>query len=185
VSGPEEILQFCCRDEWRAWLAGHHATERQAWLIHPKKDATQPGLHYEEAVEEALCFGWIDGQLRSMDGERFALRYSPRRRGSVWSVGNKQRVAKLIRQGRMTEAGLAAVRHAKESGEWQAASRREAVDEIPADLVRALRRHQGRLAAFRALPKSRRAQFLWWIDSAKRTETRRRRIRAVVDRVGG
>src|SRR5512136_2082325 len=119
------LLPFISRDEWRAWLEENHATATEAWLVHNKKHTGKPGLALEEAVEEALCFGWIDGVLKPIDEEKYALRYSPRKKGSLWSETNKRRVRKLIKQGRMTEAGLAKVQEAKANGEWRAAALRE------------------------------------------------------------
>ena len=110
---------FCPdRDTWRVWLAEHGATRREVWLLFSKKHTGRPGLEYVEAVEEALCFGWIDGQLRRIDEEKHAIRFTPRRTGSVWAKSNKARVARMIEQGRMTEAGMALVRDAQKNGEW-------------------------------------------------------------------
>lgn len=180
---PLEPLAFANREQWRAWLELNHGTQCEAWLIHTKKGVKPGGLAYEEAVEEALCFGWIDGLLRGLDAERFLLRYSPRRRGSVWSESNRQRVARLVRQGRMAQAGLQKVREAQESGEWDAAGTREDAGALPTDLEEALRSREGAWEAFRALPPSHKKQYLWWIAEAKREETRLRRILATVDRV--
>jgi uncharacterized protein YdeI (YjbR/CyaY-like superfamily) len=182
---PEQLLEFADRAAWRAWLEAHHAEAREAWLIHYKVGAGKRWLTYEEGVEEALCFGWIDGLLRSMDAERYSLRYSPRRRRSMWSESNIRRVEKLVAEGRMTAAGLAKVAEAKESGEWEAAIRRRDVSTIPEDLERALASHEGALAAFKAWTPSRIRRYLWWIESAKRAATRERRIAAVVDKVLG
>jgi uncharacterized protein YdeI (YjbR/CyaY-like superfamily) len=180
VKISDQCLTFANREEWRAWLEKHHATEREAWLIHAKKKAAQRSVTYEEAVEEALCFGWIDGLLHSIDGERYALRYSPRRRRSVWSESNKQRVEKLIREGRMTAAGLAKIAAARESGEWDAAAAREDVSAIPADLAQELERSDV-LGAFNEWSASRKKQALYWLSSAKRPETRQKRIQAIVE----
>jgi uncharacterized protein YdeI (YjbR/CyaY-like superfamily) len=180
---PEKVLHFADRAEWRTWLEEHHADEKEAWLVHYKKGAKKSTLTYEEAVEEALCFGWIDGLLRSIDAERFALRYSPRKRKSVWAESNKKRAEKLIREGRMTQAGLDKIAEAKESGEWEAASRREDVSVIPPDLEQALQSHRNARAGFMGLPPSRKKQLIWWITSAKRDETRKKRIQATVDMV--
>lgn len=174
-------LTFRDHHEWRAWLEAHHAIRTEAWLVHLKKGVDRPGLRYEEAVEEAVCFGWIDGLLRGIDAETFALRYSPRKRDSVWSLSNIERVEKLIGEGRMTAAGLAAVTAAQENGQWQAAARREDVDTIPVDLEQALRPHEGALAAYQAQPVSRKKQWLYWLESARRSETRARRVEAIVD----
>ena len=180
---PEEVLHFANGAEWRAWLEEHHAEEKEAWLVHFKKGSKTSALAYEEAVEEALCFGWIDGLLRSIDAERFTLRYSPRKPKSIWAESNKKRAEKLIREGRMTQAGLDKIAEAKKSGEWEAASRREDVDSIPPDLEQALQSHHHARERYLELPASQKKQLNWWISSAKREETRNKRIQAVVDLV--
>jgi len=180
---PTHPLLFSTPDEWRAWLAEHHAAHSEVWLVHYKRGAGKIALTYEGAVEEALCFGWIDGLLKSIDAESYALRYSPRRPNSVWSASNIARVEKLVRAGRMTPAGLQKVQEAQASGQWDAALQREEVDAIPPDLYQALRRRKGAVAAYRALSPSRRKQLLYWLTSAKRAETRARRIQAIVDEV--
>jgi uncharacterized protein YdeI (YjbR/CyaY-like superfamily) len=114
MKGGEKPLELVCRDQWRTWL-----------------DA----LSLEEAVEEALCFGWIDGLLRSVDAETYLLRFSPRKRKSIWSESNKRRAEGLIRAGRMTAAGLEKIAEAEANGEWEAATAREDVDAIPEDAV--------------------------------------------------
>jgi uncharacterized protein YdeI (YjbR/CyaY-like superfamily) len=102
-----ETLYVNSRDAWRAWLAGHHAEKPEVWLVFCRKDSGKPSLSYGEAVEEAICYGWIDSQIRSLDGERFARRFTPRRPGSRWSNYNRQRALKMLREGRMTGAGKA------------------------------------------------------------------------------
>lgn len=179
------LLEFADRSEWRRWLEAHHVDEDEAWLILYKKGFEGAGLGLEDAVEEALCFGWIDGLLRSRDEQTYALRYTPRRRDSVWSMTNIERAERLIREGRMTEAGLKAVAEAKESGQWQAAIRREQVDVIPPDLEGALGQREGAIAAYKALPDSRKKQFTYWLQSAKREATRQRRVERIVDEVTG
>ncbi len=178
MNDPDNHLIFASREEWRAWLEEHHATDREAWVLHDKKKVAKRSLTYEEAVEEALCFGWIDGLLRSVDGETYALRYSPRKRRSVWSETNKQRAEKLIQEGRMTAAGLEKIDQAKVNGEWEAAVAREDVTAIPADLEQELRRN-GVWESFTGWPASRKQQYLYWVSSAKRPETRQRRIEAI------
>jgi uncharacterized protein YdeI (YjbR/CyaY-like superfamily) len=178
-------LTFTGPDEWRNWLAAHHAEEDEAWLVGPKKAFRATGLAYEAAVGEALCFGWIDGLLRRLDESRYVLRYTPRRPNSVWSMSNIRRVERLIREGRMTEAGLRRVAEAKENRQWEAAIRREQVDVIPPDLEKALRQVEGALAAYRALPASRKKQFIYWRQSAKRPATKRRRVEKIVQEVVG
>ena len=182
---PPKYLEFADRNEWRSWLEAHHAEENEALLVHYKKGYQESTLLYEAAVEEALCFGWIDGLLRRLDERRYILRYTPRRRNSVWSISNIQRVERLIRAGRMTEAGFRKIAEAMESGQWEAAIRREQVDIIPPDLEEALGQREGGVAAYRALPASRKKQYIHWLLTAKRSETKRRRIEKIVEEVLG
>jgi uncharacterized protein YdeI (YjbR/CyaY-like superfamily) len=109
---------FQDREDWARWLEQNHAGEREVWVIHQKKASRLPGLRYEEGVEEALRFGWIDSQMYRLDDETFALRYSPRRPGSVWAMSNRVRVERLLAEGRMTPRGIAAVEEAKRRGTW-------------------------------------------------------------------
>ena len=180
---PSAFLSFRTREEWRSWLERNYASRDEAWLLHPKVGSTQPGLAYLEAVEEALCFGWIDGLLQPVDKDNFALRYSPRKKNSIWSPGNKTRALRLIRQGRMTQAGLQKVAEARANGQWKAASEREDITRIPPDLMRALRARVGALPAFRKLAPSLRKQYLYWMASAKRPATRHKRSNAIVREV--
>jgi uncharacterized protein YdeI (YjbR/CyaY-like superfamily) len=114
-------LRMTTAEEWRAWLRANHAVEKEAWLIFYKKHTGISGVTFEEATEEALSFGWVDSIMKRIDDEKYALRYTPRRKGSAWSEGNKKLVARLIEQRRMTEAGLAKINEAKQSGEWNKA----------------------------------------------------------------
>jgi uncharacterized protein YdeI (YjbR/CyaY-like superfamily) len=179
------LLTIRSRDEWRDWLEAHHQSSDEAWLVLHKKTARKPTLTLDEAVREALCFGWIDGKLRSLDEESYSLRFTPRRPDSVWSLNNIRRVEDLIRQGLMTDAGLEKIAEARESGQWQAALRREQVDVIPVDLKSALRRCKGATARYRDLPPSRRKQLLHWLMTSRTPQTRQKRIEAIVEEVGG
>ena len=179
MKGPDKCLTFASREEWRAWLEEHHAIDQEAWLFHFKKKVAKRALTYEEAVEEALCFGWIDGLLHSIDSEKYALRYSPRKSRSVWSEANKRRVEKLINEGRMTAAGLEKITEAKENGEWDAATAREDVTAIPADLAQELKKNKV-LASFNKWPASRKRRYLYWLSSARKLETRQKRVQAIV-----
>ena len=127
MTKPTNPLEFEDRCQWRTWLKKNHSIETEAWLILYKKKYQDQGLTLDEAVEEALCFGWIDSTLRSLDEKRYALRYSPRKQNSIWSMSNIQRVEKLIAEGKMTAAGNLKVTEAKQSGAWEAAIRREQV----------------------------------------------------------
>lgn len=173
------------RAAWRAWLDRHPA-EREIWLLLAKKHVPGRWLGYDEAVEEALCVGWIDGLVKAVDGDFRAVRFTPRKRGSVWSVLNKRRVARLTRAGRMTEAGLVHVRLARASGAWAAAEaadtdRRTASLAAPPDLAAALAAAPAAGARFAAEPPGYRRLVLRWIRDSRRPETRARRVGRVVE----
>lgn len=164
------------REQWRSWLEANHGTERELWLTFYKTHVDKVGLGYEQAVEEALCFGWIDGLRKRVDDETYTIRFSPRHRNSVWSPTNKRRVARMIEEGRMTEAGLVKVREAKASGRWAEAARKRGVTPVPSELGEALERENDARQNFETLAPSYRRQFVEWVAAAKREETRRRRV---------
>lgn len=170
----EETFHAADHKAWRAWLRRNHATARRVWLISYKTSTGKRGLSYDEAVEEALCFGWIDSLAKSLDAQRSMQLYTPRRPRSAWSGLNKRRVERLIAEGRMTAAGLASIEVAKRNGAWTAGDAAESLI-VPPDLRKALTAAKAtkNFAAFS--PSSRRA-ILYWIDSAKRPETRAKRI---------
>lgn len=180
---PEQPLRFQNRDEWRSWLQGNHATRKDAWLVIQKDQASHPGVRYDEAVEEALCFGWIDGAMKGAKADFFYLRFSPRTKRSIWSMSNIRRVEKLVGEGKMTEAGQRKIEEAKASGEWDAAIRRENVDIIPEELETALRKIDGALAGYQNLPASRKKQYIYWLQSAKKDETKQRRIQKIIEEI--
>ncbi|MEN6424480.1 MAG: YdeI/OmpD-associated family protein [Phycisphaerales bacterium] len=171
---------FANRDQWRAWLEDNHATAQELWLVFHKKHTSKRGLTYDEAVEEALCFGWIDGILKRIDDEKHMNRFCPRRTNSIWSERNKERVRKMIEAGRMTEAGLAKVREAKENGQWDKAAQREDTVIVPAELAAALAKDERARLNFEKLAPSYRRQFIYWVGTAKREETRRKRVALAV-----
>jgi uncharacterized protein YdeI (YjbR/CyaY-like superfamily) len=164
---PDQPLRFEDPSAWRDWLKANHATHHEAWLVILKVKSPRPGIYLVEAVEEALCFGWIDSLMHSTGEGYYYLRFSPRQPGSVWAASNLQRVERLIAEGRMTEAGMAQVRQAQESGEWQAALRREDVTSLPDDLRTALESSPQAQANFESYPASYKKQLLYWIDSAR------------------
>jgi uncharacterized protein YdeI (YjbR/CyaY-like superfamily) len=173
-------LSFRNRNEWRRWLEKNHRKGKEVWLVHYKKDAGKIGLQLEEAVEEALCFGWIDGKLKKVDKETFILRYSPRKANSVWSKLNRERAEKMIKAGKMTSAGLSITEEAKKSGSWNRAYTSLKRDRIPPDLRRALAKDKRALHNFQSFANSYRNMYIHWIKSAKTDETRRKRIKKVV-----
>ena len=171
---------FKDREAWRAWLAKNCAREPELWVVLYKKNSGKPSVSYDEAVEEALCFGWIDGLTKSIDDEKYGVRFTPRKSGSIWSESNKKRVAKMIEQGRMTEAGLAKIKEGKQSGEWDKATEREDTTNISPELKRALESDKIAQQNFDKLAPSHKRQYIGWIADAKRDETRERRIRQAV-----
>jgi len=176
-----ETREFASAAAWRAWLADNYHREKEAWLLIRKKHACGSGVTYLEALEEALCFGWIDGILKRVDDEKHLIRFSPRRKGSIWSGQNKKRVRQLIRAGRMTEAGLARIKEAKANGQWDQAVQREDITLVPPELVTALAQNERARANFDRLAPSYRKQFIYWISAAKHQETRDRRVSEAVE----
>jgi len=173
--GELPLIEPANRAEWRAWLKQHHATSPGVWVAVGKKGGTRTTLTYEEMVLEALRFGWIDGVVNRLDADRFKQRVTPRRPGGTWSRSNKERVARLIEQGLMTPAGLAAVEAAHANGSWKLLDDVEDLV-VPSDLAAALERVPAAAAFFSGLSASPKKFILYWIGSAKREETRARRI---------
>ncbi len=174
-----ERVQMETRAAWREWLMEHHETSPGIWLVTFKKGSGKPYLSYDDAVEEALCFGWIDSRPGKLDDERTMLLYTPRKKGSVWSASNKQRIERLMSDGQMMPAGLAKIEAAKADGSWTALDGYDSV-EAPDDLRAAFAENVAAEERFMAFSPSARKQLLWWIVSAKRPETRQKRITTLV-----
>jgi uncharacterized protein YdeI (YjbR/CyaY-like superfamily) len=172
---PPNAIHPLTRAEWRTWLEENHTQTAGIWLISYKKASGKPRMEYGEAVEEALCFGWVDSKPNKLDEERSMLWFAPRKAGTGWSRANKQRVEKLIQAGMMAPAGLAKVEAAHEDGSWNALDAVEAL-EIPSDLEAALAANPPAQDYFEAFPRSVKRAILEWIASAKRPETRAKRI---------
>jgi uncharacterized protein YdeI (YjbR/CyaY-like superfamily) len=173
------------RAAWTAWLEEHHATAQEVSLVFYRKATGVASIEYAAAVEEALCFGWIDGIKHKLDDRRYTYRFTPRRPGSRWSEINKQRVAALRATGKLRPAGLAAIAAAEASGSW-AAPRRDVPTRVPAELAAALRTSPKARAAFDRLPPSHRRQWQLYVHDAKQVATRQRRAaRAVAQLVAG
>lgn len=172
---PENAVQPGTRAAWRRWLERHHTREQGVWYVGVKKSSGKARMTYEDMVEEALCFGWIDGQARALDAERSMLWLSPRKPRSVWSLPNKQRVERVLAAGLMRPAGQAAIDRAKANGSWNALDTIDAL-EIPDDFAQALAALPKARAHFDAFPKSAKRAMLEWIRQAKRPETRARRV---------
>ena len=174
-----EQVYVADRAEWRRWLAANHASSPGIWLVFDKKASRADRLAYGDAVEEALCYGWIDSTLRTLDHARYAQLMAPRKPKSTWSRANKERVERLIAQGLMATPGHASIERAKSNGSWASLDEVESLV-VPADLARALRAARGATKNFAAFPPSARKGFLGWIRAAVRPETRAHRIAHVV-----
>ncbi|MCS6910127.1 MAG: YdeI/OmpD-associated family protein [Anaerolineales bacterium] len=172
---PPNSVHPKSRAEWREWLERNHARAEGVWLISYKKGTGKPRFEYDEAVEEALCFGWIDSKPKKLDEERSMLWFAPRKPGTGWSKANKERVEKMIAAGKMAPAGLAKVEAAKRDGSWTALDAIEAL-EIPPDLEKALAANPKAQEYFAAFPRSAKRSILEWIANAKTPETRARRV---------
>jgi uncharacterized protein YdeI (YjbR/CyaY-like superfamily) len=179
---PTAPLDFRNPAEWRKWLRRNHAKSQGEWVYMYKKDAGKVGLRYPEALDEALCFGWIDGIIKAVDRDRFKQRWTPRRPGSIWSQSNKARVKRLTAAGRMCEAGLAAVKTARKTGKWQNAYSNLRSPHVPPELVEALRADPLAWKNFNRFAPSYRRIYAGWVADAKQVATRERRIAAVVRR---
>ncbi len=172
---PENAIQPATRAAWRRWLERHHTRDKGVWFVYFKKSSGKQRFTYDDLVEEALCFGWIDGQARTLDVERGMLWLSPRKPKSVWSAPNKVRVARVIAAGLMHPAGQAKVDAAQANGHWTALDSTDRL-EVPDDLAAALAATPKARAHFDAFPATAKKGVLEWVRQAKRPETRARRI---------
>ena len=180
-----EIESICpaSQQEWRQWLKENHHKKQSVWLIHYKKNSGKPTLTWSEAVDEALCFGWIDSIRKSIDEEKFIQFFGKRKSGSTWSKVNKEKVQRLIAEKLMTQAGLNSIETAKQNGSW---SILDDVEElvIPTDLIKAFKTQRDSKDYFISLSKSVRKAILQWVVLAKRPETRQKRIAEIAELAG-
>jgi uncharacterized protein YdeI (YjbR/CyaY-like superfamily) len=182
VMDEAERLHFTTASQWRDWLAEHHPRSRGVWLVSHKPRTGKPTIDYEDAVCEALCFGWIDSTYRSLDEERGMLWWSPRRKGSLWARTNKVRVERLEAEGRMTDAGRAAIEAARADGSWTILEPVEALI-VPDDLKAAFDARPAARERWEALAPTARRAYLLWVATAKREATRSKRVEETADRV--
>ena len=180
--GDDGLQRIIAADRmvWRAWLEANGETEAAVWLVYFKKGSGQPSITWDEAVEEALCFGWIDSKAKPIDDRTYMQYFTPRKPKSVWSRVNKERLERLTAAGLMREAGLRAIETAKANGSWTSLDEVEALI-VPDDLASAFAAVSGAEDGFAGLSRTTRRNTLQWIASAKRPETRARRIAATVD----
>ena len=166
------------RTEWRSWLATNHDKETEIWLVYYKKVSGKPSIEYEDSVEEALCYGWVDSIIKKLDEERYVRKFTPRKETSKWSPSNIRRVEKMIKAGLMTEHGLNLVQAGKSSGEWDQPTQKPLLKfEMPEEFANALKENPEAKQTFETLAPTYQKQYLGWILTAKRAETRERRIK--------
>jgi len=172
---PIKTVKARTAARWRAWLADHHDSESEVWLIFPKRHTGRPSVSYEEAVNEALCYGWIDSLVRRLDDDHYAQKFTPRRPGSRWSTANRRRYARLKAAGRLRPAGL----KLGPTGRDGDAPRPSEAD-FPRYILDALERRPAARDFFKSLAPSYRRIYVGWIDSAKRPETKMRRLQEAI-----
>lgn len=175
------ILYFPCAKDWEEWLAAQHTTLAGVWLRLAKKGSAMQSVSYREALDTALCYGWIDAQKKPESDQAWLQRFTPRREKSIWSKLNRERAAALIEAGRMRPAGLVQIERARQDGRWEAAYDSPAKAGVPDDFAAALARNARAKAFFATLDRANRYAVLWRIQTAKKAETRARRIRQFVE----
>lgn len=176
-----ETLYITNREEWRLWLEKNHDNKKEIWLIYYKKNSGKPRIPYSDAVEEALCFGWIDSTVKKIDEEKYAQRFSRRNIGSIWAKSNMERVSRLIKEGKMTPAGLEAFKNFDKNRSQKALRAADSLI-IPRDLKEALMKNKGAWRNYNDFSSSNKKMYIWWVANAKRPETRAKRITSIVEK---
>lgn len=174
------ILSFKSQKDWASWLAKNHTASNGIWLRFFKKDSGVPSVTYAEALDEALCYGWIDGRLDPYDEKSWLRRFTPRRPRSPWSKRNIEHVNRLTAAGRMKPAGLQEAEAAKKDGRWDKAYDPQGAMEMPADFLQALAKDKKAKAFFESLNRANHYAIAWRLQTAKRPETRARRMQAIL-----
>lgn len=174
-------IEFQEKEGWRDWLAKNHDHETEIWLVYYKKATGIPSITYDESLDEALCYGWIDCGVRKIDDQRFARKFTPRKEKSSWSLVNKKKVEKLTLEGRMTAYGMEKVEAAKKSGAWDKPGQQPKLDfTMPPEFKNALKENPQAEAFYQGLTQTYQKQYLAWIITAKRADTKTRRIQEAV-----
>ena len=181
MPGDYPQLELSGQDDWQAWLDANHESSDGVWLMFAKKASGITTVNYAEALDVALCFGWIDGHVKRLDDDYYLQKFTPRRKRSRWSLINTEHVARLIEEGRMRPAGQAQIDAAKADGRWDAAYASPSRAKVPADLEAELDKSKKAAEKFESLSKSARYTIVYAIEEAKRPETRARRIKKYVD----
>jgi uncharacterized protein YdeI (YjbR/CyaY-like superfamily) len=180
MTSQPDSRRFATQRAFVGWLRRNHASSDGVWLLIAKPGADRPTVTYPEAVEAALCYGWIDGQKKSIDAHHWLQRFTPRRPRSVWSKANRAKAEALIRSGRMQPSGMAQIDRARSDGRWDAAYEGARTAAVPPDLQAALDAEPEAGAFFAGLDRANRYAVLWRVQTAIRPETRIRRIRTLV-----
>lgn len=175
-----EELYVTSTEDWRNWLETNHDSKSEIWLIFYRKHTNKPSLSYNSAVEEALCFGWIDSTIKKLDEEKYARKFTPRKAQSRWSELNRNRANRMIMIGKMREAGWTKIKEAKKSGEWFRKSSRRSLFTIPPFVEKALTANKKAHSNFSKLAPSYKRQYIGWIIGAKKEGTRMKRLKETI-----
>jgi len=174
------MVEASSRSKWRAWLEKNHASEKEVWLVYYKKNTGKPSVSYRESVEEALCFGWIDGIKKRVDDERYMHRFTPRRAGSKWSPLNIKLAKELIESGEMTDGGLSAFKQRKTYDEKFLQAKAAQQNSLTPENEQTLKANPKAWENFQKLAPGYRKQYVGWLQSAKKPETRERRLQELI-----
>jgi uncharacterized protein YdeI (YjbR/CyaY-like superfamily) len=180
TGNDKQVHSFTSSKEWRKWLAEHHAQSNGVWLRFFKKDSGKKTVVYAEALEEALCYGWIDGQVNKYDAESYIQKFTPRRAKSTWSKRNTAIVERLVKEGKMETAGMQQVELAKADGRWQQAYDSPRNMKVPEDFLEQLSKNKKAKAFFDALNKANQYAIAWRLQTAKKPETREKRLKEIL-----
>ena len=174
------VISFASLEGWRKWIAENHAKSNGVWLRFFKKDSGEKTVTYSEALEEALCYGWIDGQVNKFDDQSYIQRFTPRRPKSIWSKRNTEKAERLIREGRMKKAGMEQVELAKADGRWQQAYDSSTNMKLPEDFLHELSKNKKAKTFFDGLNKANQYAIAWRLQTAKKPETREKRLKEII-----
>lgn len=176
-----QVVSFASSTEWRKWIAANHAKSNGVWLRFFKKDSGEKTVTYSEALEEALCYGWIDGQAKKYDAKSYLQKFTPRRPKSIWSKRNTEKAERLIQEGKMEKAGLQQVELAKADGRWQQAYDSPKDMKVPEDFLQQLSKNKKAKTFFDGLNKTNQYAIVWRLQTAKKPETREKRIKEILE----
>lgn len=176
----KQVLSFASSREWRDWIAENHAKSNGVWLRFFKKHSCEKTVTYAEALDEALCYGWIDGQVNKYDTQSYIQKFTPRRPKSIWSKRNTEKAGRLIEEGRMQKAGMQQVEMAKADGRWQQAYDSAKNMKVPEDFLQQLSKNKKAKAFFDGLNKANQYAIAWRLQTAKKPETREKRLKEIL-----